>query len=745
MPYQVQTIGSDTYWFTYVELTRIPHTFGSCAIKISFPNGFRKQRRTAAPFRLLTAHNLSAFAVSIILCTVKSMKMILSCFLTIAVCFNYASASEVICPALVQAGSRCPGGCWNESGNTNINGSRECVIVGAGYYSAHSDNRRFPCPAGSFTSVEGDSTCHSCPSGSFSELGSTFCIPCDTTYYDGEGANSMQVWQGVSYCTRITSTPIMTISSSPSSAPTISDSSTPTDSSQTPSTQSSETNIVNITSPEALSFEKDAACPKGSMIWHGQCQQCPSKTQSIAGPIALALILSIVVVLVHHLPENCITGLWMGLEYMQLLYLMALIPFPNTKAFQVLVSIVSTFALDTDATFSLQCMHGISQQADQALILMLPLIIGPILWIVQKIHKELPDITGGICVVFYLGHTKLLLTSIEAMRCSPSSWFCSEKKLVAILGILGLVMYGLILPFLLVRSLRIADLESQQSFANSWKRRFPYQPGCWKWTAFLMARKTILIAILVASMEKSYLTLAFFLITLLSSEIVQRFCLPHPEDNKSAPWLQNTQAAVVFQASLLILGALSFAFWTSTSKPSSSGLAITVTFFVIVIPSVLYWILVLTRSYSFRHSGPSTKPKPPSLPPSQSTNLSGESATPTPSNNELQEQESLSSDMHLNRLHSDFGEPLKRCSPAKIDKTAEDRLEDIDLDEGWAMPSDYDSSDDTSSTTSIPMGHECPIPAATAHPDCVAMVLDFWQRLDPRILALPEPAETEQP
>jgi hypothetical protein len=675
--------------------------------------------------------------------------MILSLFfLTISLFVNCVSASGGLCPTIVPVGSYCPEGCWHESGITLIDGSRECVPVAHGYFSPQNGDYRLPCPAGSYTSDEGQGKCHTCPSGYFSELGATYCALCDSMYYDGDGANAIQVWEGVAYCIHVTPATAMTTTISPSPAPTISDCTTLTASSQPSSIEANQTLIVNMTSPEALNFEEDEQCIKDSMIWHGKCRQCPSRIQSIAGPIAIALVLSIAITLVHHLPDNCITALWMGLEYMQLLYLMALVPFPTTKAFQLLVSIFSIFALDFDATFSLQCIHGISQQADQSLILMLPMIIGPILWMVPHIHKNLPNMTSGMCVAFYLGHTKLLLTSIEAMRCSPSSWFCSEKALVAVLGVFGLVLYGLTLPLLLVQALHRTDTESQPSLNSCWKRRFPYQPACWQWTAFLMARRTILVTILVVPIKESYLILAFFLITLLLSEIVQRLGLPHPEDNKSSPWLQNTQVAIVFQACLLALGAFSFVFWTSKSNPSSSRVAITATFFVIVIPSILYWILALTRSYSYKGSAP-VKPKPPSLPHSQNLTLSEANTIQEPTSIELKDQvqlqESSSSNRESNCLQSDANEGLKRLSPTKNYVTTEDEFQEIGLDEEFSMSSEEDDSENTNKTISIPIGHESPAPRATSHPDCVAMVLEFWQQLDPRILAWPKSAETEKP
>eukprot|EP00980_Cylindrotheca_fusiformis_P006206 scaffold1327_cov124-Cylindrotheca_fusiformis.AAC.10 len=657
-----------------------------------------------------------------------------------------------MCPK-VEAGSHCPEGCWNKSGKAIFDGSRECVLANAGYYSTASDDDQFPCPAGSFTSMEGESACHACPAGSFSALGSVFCIPCDPTHYNGDGANSIQVWQGVSYCIRVPPTQEMpapspqlptattfpttypttaSTTSSPTIVPTILPtvlvSANPSDLSLAPSSEHSHELTTNETSPEALGSGADTSCTQDSMIWHGQCRQCPNRVKSIVGLLSVAIVMSIAVALFHRLPDNCITGFWMGLEYMQLLYLLILIPFPNTDAFQILVSIISIFGLDTDATFSFQCMHGISNQANQALILVLPAIMGPALWVIQKVHKELPDFNGGISFIFYLWQPKLVLTSLEAMRCSPSSWYCPGKRLFAILGTLGLLFYGLVLPLLLLQSLRRAEADSEHTPKHCWKRRFPYAPSCWKWTAFLMTRKTILATSLVVSIEQPIFTLGFFLATLLLSEIIQRFCLQHLKENRNAIWLQNTQAAIVFQVSLLVMGAFSFAFWTSASKPSSSSLPITLAFFVLVVPTILYWILVVAGAFTTRDSAPLIKPDPPSLPHPQAM------------------ARSKGHRRRAGKKSNDKGkaaaDAFEQCSPAKTEMTTDDEFEEIPLDEECATSPEGNGSECATCASSIPDGQEIPVRQTTDNPNGAGIVLKFWQGLDPWVLASPETAKS---
>jgi len=99
----------------------------------------------------------------------------------------------------------CSGGCWNPSGKINGNGYRDCQAVGLGFYSPIGDDRRYPCPAGSyaandhmsvctpcpvgtFSSTVGAAQCQDCPSASYaSTAGSLACEACDPVYYQGVG------------------------------------------------------------------------------------------------------------------------------------------------------------------------------------------------------------------------------------------------------------------------------------------------------------------------------------------------------------------------------------------------------------------------------------------------------------------------------------------------------------------------------------------------------------------------------
>lgn len=101
----------------------------------------------------------------------------------------------------------CSGGCWNPSGKINGNGYRDCQAVGVGFYSPIGDDRRYPCPAGSyaadndmsvctpcpigtFSSTVGAAQCQACPSASYaSTAGSLACEACDPVYYQGVGCD----------------------------------------------------------------------------------------------------------------------------------------------------------------------------------------------------------------------------------------------------------------------------------------------------------------------------------------------------------------------------------------------------------------------------------------------------------------------------------------------------------------------------------------------------------------------------
>jgi hypothetical protein len=87
-------------------------------------------------------------------------------------------------------------------------------------------------------------------------------------------------------------------------------------------------------------------------------------------------------------------------------------------------------------------------------ILVLPILIGSILWVLSKLIKNItepiknvPNFTHWIAIGLYLGHFKLVLTSfLEALHCSELSWFCCDPMLSSILGIVSLVLYGAWFP-----------------------------------------------------------------------------------------------------------------------------------------------------------------------------------------------------------------------------------------------------------------------------------------------------------
>lgn len=527
-----------------------------------------------------------------------------------------AEDSSSLCPMTAEA--QCTGGCWDES-EQNLLETQECAPVGTGYYSPQNNGFRYlcdpgtysdiqnaqfckKCPGGSYASARGQSECDICPSGTYSNtLGGTYCIPCDTKYYGGGGANSMEVYDGIAYCVcRNCRT------AAPSSAPSEIYSMAP---SATPS-QSAVPTIVNETlTDEDITLALYGTgygpneCLEEDYLWHNKCSRCPSELKQILFPILVTLFLLGVIILLHCLPGRCIPVCWMGLEYIQLLYLLGLTPLPWTKAFDGLLAIFSVFSFDLNVIISLQCLNGISQEWDQVWILLLPVIVGPLLWIISKLQKHIQDMTKGLTMTLYLGHTKLILTSVEAMSCPSSSWFCLEKQPFVIIGVIGMLLYGVLFPFWLIRKLYNSSKDTKSQM--------------WRWTAFFMIRKTVLVLNLVGFYKMPSIILILFLVTLLLSELIQRVSFSFPEDDKRTRGsrFRNSTLDLIFQGCLLALTASCFLFTTSSSSKMSGRVAVTISFYVIWIPSILYWIIAMVK-LSLQASDPtdesSEKPKPPS-------------------------------------------------------------------------------------------------------------------------------------
>jgi hypothetical protein len=613
------------------------------------------------------------------------------------------AAKKGICPDK-EAGSFCPEGCWHESGIAFSNGFNKCEEVGFGYYSPQNENLRYSCEPGTFSNLEkavmciscpmgtyspmrGQSGCVACPTGTFSGmLGSITCDPCDPTFYQGVGANTKQVWGGISYCVLSSEfIPLPTTENAlpPSSVPTMLVSLYPSQldtKSVTPSVApmvslSTPTDLINQTLTNNMTIEvfnpdqsARSQCEDNQFKWHSKCSKCPSKTESIVFPVLVVLGLTGVICFVYHLPAHTIPVFWIGLEYLQVSYLLELSSHSWTRSFKWLRLLFSIISLDLDSVFSLQCLLEISPQGDQIWILSLPITVGPLLWIIPKIQKELPDMMGVIALLFYLGHTKLVLTCLEAVRCSPFSWFCHEQKTMTLLGTTYLILYGLALPIWFIRTLYKRDKGQESSIINHWARHFPHQDTRWRWASFCMARKTILAILLAIFTNSPRLTLIYFLVTILASDILQRKVLPSPDNsNHQLPkWFQSKAVDVVLYVCLLTLWgvncAITFTHSSSSVPSTSKSMFLSVSFLIIWVFSLLYWILALMLSYSSSKANQDLvyrpKPRPPSFPPSQALGMLsahiGNNENPIGSWCEEIEDHSSLQERHLSIFHSDF-------------------------------------------------------------------------------------------
>jgi hypothetical protein len=570
-----------------------------------------------------------------------------------------------VCP-LVDSTSFCPQGCWHGSGITFSNGSRQCEPVGTGYFSPRNDDGRYPCapgtfsnmetaevcvscPAGTHASVEGMDTCHVCPSSTYSAMPrSTSCSLCDPTHYSGDGANSVQVWNGNIYCVLSTIAPeAVTITASPTASPSKAPSNAPTHSTTAPTDAPFAIPSTNTPSPTFTSGPGESGAPtatnnstnNGSIggddglngnstlnafpftgcagddefEWHGSCRQCPSTLSAMLHPVWIFLFLATVISLLCYLPPCCIGIFWLGLEYLQYLYLLGLTPLSWTAILQKTFGILSIFALDLDASFSLQCLidnFDISPTGDQILMLCLPVLVWMILCAISRLlSTEGIPITRWATIGLYLGYAKLLLTSLEAIRCTPSSWFCRDQLFASIVGVLGIVGYGVGFPVWFLWNLRRSA--NEKSSYGWMQTTFPFQTTCWWWIGFWMVRKAVIVVLIAIFHDQSpTIILTTLLVALMLSEILQRSqptAATAGESNKcsnnqgkdddessSYQWLQAPNVDLTLQSCMILLTALSFVCF-AVSVENALGLGIF--FLVVFIPSMIYWILALCHCH----------------------------------------------------------------------------------------------------------------------------------------------------
>jgi hypothetical protein len=570
----------------------------------------------------------------------------MSRFLLLLATFRLAAADHGrTCGSVIDF---CPQGCWHESGIVHSDGSRNCEPVGSGHFSPRNDNGRYQCepgtfshqqhaelctscPAGTHSASEGSSQCNVCPPETFSGIpGSTYCGLCVSEYYSGDGANSAQVFGGELYCVLLTD--------SPTASPTAQSSMT----SEGPSSQPS-----TLTSDETLALAEGSAqaldCDDDAFSLHGACMQCPSRTMAIVLPILVLFFVIGATFSFIKMAPCCTAILFIGIEYLQLLFLLGITHVPWTGTLEQLYRFLGIFALDLNAAVPLQCYLDLNPQGEHVLILTLP-IIGlalPLLWIRVHLHKDWLTRDEGrakrrtcannFAVWIFLGYAKLLLTSLEAMSCSTLQdgvfseetidWFClssgsTNERYAAMIGAAGLILYGMAYPVWVVQHLKgahatketagkISAVHDKSLFWTARKRFLrPFQPSAWWWTAFLLGRKFILVCGVIFFQDVPFLTLTFFLVLIIISQILQRCNPPYidheeinSENSKTRDIFRFKTVDMVLHA-CLIYATLFGLIFLLVSETADARVGLTILVLLVLIPSFVYLLLAACHCLS---------------------------------------------------------------------------------------------------------------------------------------------------
>ncbi len=469
------------------------------------------------------------------------------------------------------------------------------------------------CEPGYYAFTENGSDCQVCPPGTYSEIpGAEFCMLCLDTIYGGEGANSAELWNGDLYCIHLGSinddflasnsgdategsvsispssiqialeapsaVPSLEPSFGPSVRPSISPSTMPSTSmtSITPTTFSSFQNDGDVTTDEfqSLVLCNDQEIESDCFELHGQFKSCPEQHEMIWYPTLVIIFLIIVIAFLEFMIPNCfVNHIWWGIEYLQMLYFVAISSVSLSPAAGFFFGkVLPIFALDFNASFSLQCImpQNWPQQeaADQLLFLSLPIIFLIISTFISKassnriIREE--SISRWMTALLYVGYLKLVLSSLEAIKLSTSwsadalsMWVNSDSFYSTLAGVAGLLFYGLVFPVwflqgilrhkMLTQALAEADEgqdkeNDERQLRNPRKKKhtirknqifmtlgiFPInlRQTAWWWPGILILRKFLLAIFWFCLPGMQSLFLVIFLFFHLLSVIIQQYFEP---------------------------------------------------------------------------------------------------------------------------------------------------------------------------------------------------------------------------
>ncbi|VEU35746.1 unnamed protein product [Pseudo-nitzschia multistriata] len=507
------------------------------------------------------------------------------------------------------------------------------------------------CQPGSFSVViESISNCQPCPPGTYSDYpGAEYCKTCLDTIYNGEGADSVEMLSGQLYCINtetlywddevpseytITGYPtsLQVAVPPPSAAPSLMPSSTP---SNLPSVMPSAMPFltsVSIKGDSMASFPcNNTGNNAGTFEWYGRCQECPARHETILFPFLVVTLLALLVILLEYLLPSCCTALvWWGIEYLQMIYFIGILSIQWSPIAEfVFVRLLPVFALDLNASFSLQCVIGKNwpqqESADHLFILSLPLLVAILLTFISKISSSRcirdESVSRWMTLILHMGYLKLVLTSLQIIHLPESwtadvlsSWTKSDPFYATMCGLAGLLFYGGAFPLWLVQSIshfhrlnlalvrddtpddtfigndeeRSAEIKRQQIIKRKQTRRkkelfqtigilpIILGPKAWWWPGFWMLRKMLFSVLLVLFPDKPVLLLIIFLLVHFLSVIIQQCTLPlvHEDQDQAKDdkkkWCHVATVDTVLQFCLAaMLGVAFFSLWSTADNGST--------------------------------------------------------------------------------------------------------------------------------------------------------------------------------
>jgi hypothetical protein len=371
-------------------------------------------------------------------------------------------------------------------------------------------------------------------------------------------------------------------------------------------------------------------------------------------------VTAIIVILQNVVAMKLDVVVWVGIEYLQMLSLFGIItPIVWPKVADVIFSkVLPLFAMDLNAAISLQCILGWSSpEPDFVWFLCVPPLIWVVMTIVSKVSKERivrdRSISRWTVFLIYLGHTKLLLTSFEAIQCDPgssSTWIgCDGKIYASVAGIIGLLVYGFVFPVWFLRASFIhAENEGRVDAARQRYNDeqhdvekdeiqkvsengigmdpndvdlfmvmdiFPiFRSGTWWWSGVWMMRKMCFSLVGLLFSDAPILLLVVFVVVLLVTEIIQRCVMPleipFSESDSSCVklWARASKVDTACQVSLLAFAGLGFLLLSGTDSSMNEhhfSIVVDILLLVVLAASLLYWflaIVVTSRSKCERFS-----------------------------------------------------------------------------------------------------------------------------------------------